>query len=111
MKLLGIFRFEFAYQIRRAWPWLISAIVLVLSFLMARDTSLADALYEDFYANSPFAVAKTTVFGTLFWLLVAAAVAGEAAARDVATGMHPLIYTVPSARLSIWAGDSWLPSC
>ncbi len=89
MKLWGIFRFEFAYQIRRAWPWLIFAVLLVLSFLVARDTSLADALYEDFFANSPFAIAKSTVVGTLVWLLLAPAVAGEAAARDVATGMHP----------------------
>ena len=104
MKLLEIFRFEFAYQIRRVWPWLIFAIVLVLSFLMARDTSLADALFEDFFANSPFAIAKTTVFGTLFWLLVAAAVAGEAAARDVSTGMYPLTYTVPISKIEYLGG-------
>src|SRR5262245_11488810 len=95
MKLWEIFRFEFAYQARRAWPWLIFVVLLVLCLLMARDTSLADALYEDFFANSPFAVAKTTVLGGLIWLLVAAAIAGEAGARDVATGMHPLTYSVP----------------
>ena len=104
MKLAGIFRFEFAYQIRRVWPWLIFAILLFLSFLMARDTSLADALFEDFFANSPFAVAKTTVFGTLFWLLVAAAVAGEAAARDVSTGIYPLTYTVPISKIEYLGG-------
>lgn len=64
MKSLGIFRFECAYQVRRAWPWLIFAVLLVLSFLMARDAALVDALYEDFFANSPFAIAKTTVIGT-----------------------------------------------
>jgi ABC-2 type transport system permease protein len=104
MKLWGIFRFELAYQVRRAWPWLIFAILLVLSFLMARDTSLADALYEDFFANSSFAVAKTTVFGGLIWLLLAAAVAGEAAARDVATGMHPLTYTAPVSKADYLGG-------
>ena len=62
---------------------------------MARDSVLADALYEDFFVNSPFAIARTTVFGGLLWLLMAPAVAGEAAARDVATGMHPLTYTAP----------------
>lgn len=95
MKFWEIFRFEFAYQIRRGWPWLFFAVLLVLSFLMTRDGSLSKVLYADFFLNSPFAVAKTTVFGSLIWLVMAAAVAGDAAARDVATGMHPLTYTLP----------------
>ena len=95
MKLWGIIRFEIAYQLRRGWPWLIAAALLVFAFLMTRDNSLAEALYEDFFVNSPFAIAKTTVAGSAIWLLVAAAVAGEAAARDVSTGMHPLTWTVP----------------
>ena len=98
MKFRGIFRFEFAYQVRRPWPWLFFAVLLVLIFLMARDASLADALYEDFSVNSPFAVASTTVFGSLIWLLVAPVVAGDAAARDVATRMHPLTYTAPVSK-------------
>ena len=64
-----------------------------LNFLMTRDAALADALYEDFFVNSPFAIAKTTVFGTLIWLLLAAPVAGEAGARDVSARMYPLLYT------------------
>jgi ABC-type transport system involved in multi-copper enzyme maturation permease subunit len=104
MKLLGIFRFEFAYQVRRAWPWLIFAVLLVFAFLMTRDGTLAEALYDDFFLNSPFAIAKTTVMGSLLWLLVAAAVAGEAAARDVATGMHPLTYTVPISKAAYLGG-------
>jgi hypothetical protein len=27
MKLLGIFRFELAYQLRRPWPWLAAAVL------------------------------------------------------------------------------------
>ncbi len=104
MKLWGIFRFELVYQVRRIWPWLFFAVVLVLSFLMARDTSLADAMYEDFLVNSPFAIAKTIVLGSLFWLLVAPAIAGEAAARDLATGMHPLAYTVPVRKAEYLGG-------
>ena len=84
MKFREFFRFEFACQIRRVWPWLSFAVLLVLCFLMTRDAALADALYADFFVNSPFAVATTTVVGGLFWLLVAAVVAGDAAARDVA---------------------------
>lgn len=104
MKFWEIFRFEFAYQGRRAWPWLFFGALVVFSFLMARDLSLNEALYEDFFVNSPFAVAKTMVFGSLIWLLVAAVVAGEAAARDVTTGIHPLLYTVPIRKAEYLGG-------
>jgi ABC-2 type transport system permease protein len=104
MKLWEIFRFEFAYQVRRVWPWLIFAALIVFAFLMTRDGSLAEALLDDFFVNSPFAVAKTTVMGSLIWLLMAAVVAGEAAARDVATGLHPLVYTVPVGKAAYLGG-------
>jgi ABC-type transport system involved in multi-copper enzyme maturation permease subunit len=104
MKLWGIFRFEVAYQTRRIWPWLIFAVLFVLSFLMARDTSLADAMYEDFFVNSPFSMAKTTVVGSLVWLLVAAVIAGEAAARDVGARMYPLTYTSSVSKLEYLGG-------
>jgi ABC-type transport system involved in multi-copper enzyme maturation permease subunit len=104
MKLREIFRFELAYQVRRAWPWLFFVVLLVISFLLTRDASLSEALYDDFFVNSPFAVAKVTVVGGLLWLLIAAAVAGEAAARDVAAGMHPLTYTLPVSKAEYLGG-------
>lgn len=104
MKLREIFLFELAYQARRAGPWLIFAVLLGLSFLMTRDASLAEALHDDFFLNSPFALAKTTVFGSLIWLLMAAAIAGEAAARDVAARMHPLAWTVPVSKTEYLGG-------
>jgi ABC-2 type transport system permease protein len=104
VKLREIFRFELAYQGRRPWPWLVAGVLLVLAFLVTRDAALADALYEEFYVNSPFAVAKTTVVGSLIWLLVGGAVAGDAAARDVATGMHPLLWTVRVSRAEYLGG-------
>ena len=104
MKFWEIFRFEFAYQVRRPWPWLFVAVLLVLSFLMTRDGSLSEVLFADFFLNSPFAVALTTVFGGLIWLVMAAAIAGDAAARDVATGMHPLTYTTPVSKAHYLGG-------
>ncbi len=98
MKFGEIFRFELAYQLRRPWPWAFFAVLFVVSFLMTRDGTLAEALLDDFFINSPFAIAKTTVVGGLVWLLVAAPMAGEAAARDVATGMHSLTYTLPVSK-------------
>jgi ABC-2 type transport system permease protein len=104
MKLWGIFRFELSYQVRRPWPWLFFAVLLVVDFLMARDSAVADALYEDFFVNSSYAIAITTVIGTLLWLLVAPVVAGEAGARDVATRMHPLTYTTSVSRADYLGG-------
>ncbi|QNP54215.1 hypothetical protein H9L05_21260 (plasmid) [Hymenobacter qilianensis] len=104
MILWTIFRFEFGYQVRRPWPWLFVVVLLGLDFLMTRDGSVAEVLYADFYLNSSFAVAKTTVFGSLLWLVLAAAIAGDAAARDVATGMYPLTYTTPVSTFNYLGG-------
>ena len=89
----ALLRFETAHQLRSVWFWLMYAAILGVAFLLTRDGSLGEALREDFFVNSPFSLAKVTVVGGLLWLVVGAAVAGEAAARDVATGMHPLLYT------------------
>lgn len=104
MKFLEIFRYEFNYQVRRPWTWLFFVIVLVLSFFMTRDGSASEVLYSEFYLNSPFQVALTTVFGGLLWLIIAAAVAGDAATRDFATGMYPLIYTTSLSEINYLGG-------
>jgi ABC-type transport system involved in multi-copper enzyme maturation permease subunit len=104
MKLWEIFRFELAYQVRRIWPWLIFAALLVFAYLFTREGSLADALYGDFFLNSPFVIVGATVTGSLIWLLVAGVIAGEAGARDVATGMHPLTYTTPVSKSAYLGG-------
>ncbi|HEX8433149.1 MAG TPA: hypothetical protein VF625_17810, partial [Longimicrobium sp.] len=104
MKLLKIFRFEFAYQLRRLSTWLVFAILGVVAYLFVRGSFLADALYADFYLNSPFIIASATVFGSLLWLVLGAAVAGEIAARDVETGMHPLTYASPVRKAEYLGG-------
>jgi ABC-2 type transport system permease protein len=104
MKLLGIFRFEFAYQVRRLSTWLPFAALAVVAFLFIRQNVVSDQLYADFFLNSPFIIAVVTVFCSLFWLLIAAGVAGEIAARDVETGMHPLTYTAPVSRAEYLGG-------
>ncbi|HJU86721.1 MAG TPA: ABC transporter permease, partial [Gemmatimonadota bacterium] len=104
MKLWGIFRFELAYQLRRFWIWLIFGALFVLAFLMTRDVLVADAMYEDYFANGTFAIALTTVIVGIFWLLAAPVVAGEAAARDVKTGMYPLTWTAPIGKSEYLGG-------
>lgn len=104
MKLLGIFRFELAYQLRRLSTWLPFAALAVVAFLFVRQNVVTDQLYADFFINSPYIIAVVTVFCSLFWLLVAAGVAGEVAARDVETGMHPLTYTAPVRKAEYLGG-------
>lgn len=104
MKLTEIFLFEVGYQVRRVWTWFICLALFVFAILMTRDGTLAEALFDDFFINSPFAIAKTTVTGCLIWLLVGAVIAGEAAARDVATGMHSLTYSLPVRKSQYLAG-------
>lgn len=104
MKLREIFRFEFAYQIRRPWPWLAIAILVVFSFQNTRVGIVPVTLPQDFILNSPFIIAAVSVISCLIWLLVAAAVPGEAAARDVQTGIHPLTYTMPVSKSEYLGG-------
>lgn len=104
MKFWEIFRYEFLYQLKSLWTWLVFVALVIISFMMTRDAMISEALHDDFFVNSPFAVAKTTVVSSLFWLLAAAAIAGQAAARDIATRMHPLSYTTPVTKLQYLGG-------
>ena len=94
MKLREIFRFEFLYQASRVRTWLYFAILLVVAYFLTKN-GIADATNGSSHANSSFAIALTTVICNLLWLLMASAVAGSAAARDVQTRMYPLIYATP----------------
>ena len=104
MKLREIFRFEFAYQVRRVSTWLYFAVLVFFAFVQSTDSFLADARNGDHFLGAPFVIAARTVVGCLLWLLVAAYVAGDAAARDVETGMHPLTYTAPVSKADYLGG-------
>ncbi len=104
MKIIGILRFEFDYQRRRPYTWLCAAALVLVSFLFVRQNYLADALYADFFVNSPFVIASVTVFGSMFWFLTGALTAGELAARDVDARMHPLTYTAPLTTVEYLGG-------
>ena len=93
MKFREIFRFEFAYQLRHPWPWLSLVVMIVFAFFSTRIAIVPVTLPQDFIINSPFIITAVSVFSCQIWLLLAPAVAGEAAARDVQTRMHPLTYT------------------
>jgi ABC-type transport system involved in multi-copper enzyme maturation permease subunit len=104
MKLKEIFRFELAYQLRRPWPWASMAVLVVFAFVSTRIAIVPVTLPQDFILNSPFIIAAVSVFSCQIWLMIAPAVAGEAAARDVHSGMYPLTYTSPVSKTEYLGG-------
>ena len=105
MKLRENFRFEFAYQLRRVSTWLYFAVMLaVVVFSLIAGNYLSGARNGDYLLNAPFIIMEITVVCSLLWPLAAAAVAGEAAARDVETRMHPLTYTVTASKAEYLGG-------
>jgi ABC-2 type transport system permease protein len=106
VKSREIFRFELSYQARLVRTWLYFAVLLVVAYLLTGDRIEA-ARDDGTFANSPFAIASGTVITNVLWLLMAPAVAGSAAARDVQTRMHPLVYTTPIRKLD-YLGGRWL---
>jgi ABC-2 type transport system permease protein len=104
MRLREIFRFEFAYQSRRVSTWVYFVLLLAVSFLMARVVFVAEAQEGSYFLNAPFAVAQVTIVACILGLLPLAAFAGGAAARDVETRMHPLVYTAPVGKAAYLGG-------
>jgi ABC-2 type transport system permease protein len=100
MKLWKIFRFELAYQIRRVSTWLYLIFLVAFAILMSRVTTPGDGVF----ANNTFYITGIIVMGTFTWLVMGAAVAGEAASRDVQLRIHPLIYSTPVSKFQYLGG-------
>jgi len=100
VKFREIFRFEFVYQARRVRTWLYFAILFTVAHMLVRtDPGGGGELI-----NTPYDIAQDTVLTGLLWILMAPAVAGSAAARDVQTRMHPLIYAAPISKADYLGG-------
>ncbi len=93
MKFREIFRFEFLYQARLVRTWLYFAVLFFIAYRLRGDG-----------VHSPFTIAQETLLSGLLWTLMAPAVAGSAAARDVQTRMHPLVYTTPIGKADYLGG-------
>ncbi|MDB4912763.1 MAG: rane protein [Gemmatimonadetes bacterium] len=99
-----IFRFECAYQLRRPATWLYAALLLGMTILFAGKVSIPKARAVGFYFNSSIITAEVTLIGSLLSLLVAAALAGSAGARDVQTRMDPLLHTTRLTKTAYLGG-------
>jgi ABC-2 type transport system permease protein len=103
VKFREIFRFELVYQSRRVRTWLYFAVLLVVAYLLTKN-SVDDARNGSVLANSPSVIALVTVICNVLWVLMATSVAGDSAARDAQTGMHPLVYTTPIRKADYLGG-------
>lgn len=104
MKLLRIFQLEFTYQLRQVSTWMYFTVMLVLAFLLIHGNFVHDARDGYHLVNAPVIIGCVTVLCCVFWLLIGAAVAGDAAARDVHTRMFSLTYTAPVSKANYLGG-------
>jgi ABC-type transport system involved in multi-copper enzyme maturation permease subunit len=102
-KTLEVFRFELAYQLRRASTLVYFLILLAICppFLkmMANGSHL-----QGTDLNGPFPVMVTVVCGSMMALLIVAAVAGDAATRDADTRIDSLFQTSPIGKRAYVTG-------
>ena len=103
-RLREIVRYELLYQLRRPPTWLYAAIPVALLFQMVTNWLDGDPTSGETLMNSAFLTAMHSLVGTLMTLLPLAAVTGDAAARDVQTGMTPLAYTAPVSKATYLGG-------
>jgi ABC-type transport system involved in multi-copper enzyme maturation permease subunit len=99
-----IFALEFRYQVRRATTWLYFGVILGLAFLIVIGNYSYDARDGYFLLNAPIVIAAVTVICSVKWLVIAASVAGDAAARDLQTRMHSLTYSAPTSKAAYLGG-------
>ncbi len=104
MTLAAIVRFEFAYQLRRPAPWLCFAVLCFVAWSIIQSNYVPDARDGWLLLNAPLVIASTTVVAGMLWLFIAASFAGDAAARDIESGLHPLSYSAPVSKFHHLAG-------
>ena len=92
-KTLAVFRFELRYQFRRAST--LSYFLIVFVMCVGLMQVMAGGSREDGAFNAPFTLLAITVLGSMLALMMMAAFAGDAAARDGELRTDSLFYTSP----------------
>ena len=91
-----VFRFELRYRCTRHSTWIFTIAIVGLTWLMVGETLLDEAKGSGVVqANAPGLIAALMAVMSMVLLPVTATVFGDAAARDLETGMHPLVFTSP----------------
>ncbi len=91
MKLVEVFRYELEYRLRAPSTWVYALLLFGFAVANGFDVLPLNAVN----ANAPLLIAKDAVFTGLLGLVVTAALFGDAALRDVDSGMEPLLFTLP----------------
>jgi hypothetical protein len=104
MKLRETIQFEIAYQARRPVTWLFFAVLAALVFQLTTEAHIEEAKGGGSPVHVPLVLAALTLFGGMMALLPIAAIAGEAAARDVMARITPLTYTAPVTKSTYLGG-------
>jgi hypothetical protein len=103
VKLWEIFRYDVTTQLRR-YSTLIYGAGLVAATLLAASTFFDDVVRDGILLNAPMVTTACMIIVTVVGVLVTAALAGEAATRDIEARMEPLLYTTPLARATYLGG-------
>jgi len=96
-KWLEIVRFEVSYQLRRKATWFFFAAFL-MPLMGQTNGQVIHALGGEDLFDAPFLVAQSGAWMSLIALVVIAAVAGDAATRDVQLRMESLMHAAPLGR-------------
>ena len=91
MRFGEVFRYEFGHRIRSISTWLYAGILFLLGFWVIH---VAVTGTNPIHVNAPQELAeKAALFCGLFGILVTAGLFSDAAIRDRAAGMEPLLFT------------------
>jgi len=99
VKLGEVFRFEIEHRLRHASTWIYGGMFFLIPFaLLHAIDGGANRI------NSPENLAAATTILGMFGMLVSAALFGDAATRDIESGMHSLFYTAPISKSAYLGG-------
>ena len=94
--------FELHLQLRRPTVWILAALFLFPLFGVTLDR-FQRAIGDDVLFGAPISVAESGIIMGLVAMVIVAAVAGDAATRDVRIGIEPLMQATPVGK-SIYLG-------
>ncbi|HEX6292488.1 MAG TPA: M1 family aminopeptidase [Herpetosiphonaceae bacterium] len=101
MKFREVFRYELEYRLRSTSTWVYAGCLFLLAVWMFLATADGEG---GGHANAPERLAGgAAIIGTV-GMLVTAALFGDAAVRDVAAGMDPLLFTSPLRKADYLGG-------
>ncbi len=102
-KWLEISRFELTFQLRRWSTWVFFALFL-LPLMGQANSQAIQARAAEMLFTSPLLIAKSCATMSMLALLIMAAVAGDAATRDIQTRLEPLMHAAPIGRAAYLGG-------